>query len=86
MEYTFRLQVHVKARRSEDSLALLNHYRDVIRAILQDIYTLGETSLDVACDNEDPSIPFTEGSEIYRVGMVNVKITAWVPQGQTTLP
>ena len=84
-EYQFDLQIWVKGSTKAKTLTEMNEYRDGIKAILQDQYTLGEIDASISVTSDEPSLELPEASAILRVGMVRAFITTWSLQGSVEL-
>ena len=84
-EYGVDLQIFVKGMRREDTLAKMNHWRDAIKACLEDYYDLGGLAVDIECAGDEPTLAFQEKSVWLRSGLVRCTVQAYSMAGATVL-
>jgi len=92
-QYKVDVQIFVKGKSGiggggfhrDDSLLVMNRWRDAVKACLEDHYDLGGIAADVEIKADEPSMAFKEQSLTLRSGVVRVEVLAFRRQGATRL-
>ena len=92
-EYKIDLQIYIKGGSGrtgggfhrDDSLEVMNYWRDAGKACLEEHWDLGGLAADVEVKSDEPSLAFKEQSLTLRSGVVRCEVLAYRRQGATTL-
>jgi len=83
--YRFDLVVWVKGRKKDDTLTIINKWRDGLRACFRDKYDLGGIATNVTFKSDDPTAPLDEGSATLRAVAIQLQIDVYHLQGAVVL-
>ena len=92
-QYKVDVQIYVKGKSGtgggafhrDDSLLVMNRWRDAVKACLEDHWDLGGIAADVEIKADEPSMAFKEQSLTLRSGVVRCEVLAFRMQGATRL-
>lgn len=92
-QYKVDVQIFIKGRSGiggggvhrDESLLVMNRWRDAVKACLEDHWDLGGIAADVEIKADEPSMAFKEQSLTLRSGVVRCEVLAFRMQGATRL-
>lgn len=92
-QYKVDVQIFIKGQSGtggggfhrDESLLVMNRWRDAVKACLEDHWDLGGIAADVEIKADEPSMAFKEQSVTLRSGVVRVEVLAFRQLGSTRL-